>query len=60
MMKCAEFERCVDFLARMIEKYGDGVNLPKTADKKTCEILDYNPDCEKKHTDAPKRGRLCA
>lgn len=60
MMKCAEFERCVDFLARMIEKYGDEVNLPKTADKKICEILDYNPDCEKKHTDAPERGRLCA
>ena len=39
---------------------GDEVNLPKTADKKTCEILDYNPDCEKKHTDAPERGRLCA
>ena len=60
MMKCAEFERCVDFLARMIEKYGDEVNQPKTADENTCEILDYNPDCGKKHTDAPERGRLCA
>lgn len=60
MMKCAEFERCVDFLARMIEKYGDEVNLPKTADENTCEILDYKPNCEKKHTDAPERGHLCA
>ena len=60
MTKCAEFERCVDFFARMIEKYGDEVNLPKTADTKTCEILDYNPDCKKKHTDAPERGRLRA
>lgn len=25
-----EFERCVDFLARMIEKYGNEVELPNT------------------------------
>ena len=60
MMKCAEFERCVDFLARMIEKYGDEVNLPKTTNKNTRIILAYNPECEEKHTDAPERGRLCA
>lgn len=25
-----EFERCADFLARMIEKYGNEVELPNT------------------------------
>lgn len=28
MIKNAEFERCMDFLARMIEKYGNDVILP--------------------------------
>ena len=32
-MQNAEFERCADFLARMIEKYGDEVQLPKEAEK---------------------------
>ena len=31
-MQNAEFERCADFLARMIEKYGNEVQLPKKAD----------------------------
>lgn len=31
-MQNAEFERCADFLARMIEKYGDEVQLPKEAE----------------------------
>ena len=26
----ADFERCTDFLARMIEKYGGELDLPKT------------------------------
>ncbi len=26
----ADFERCTDFLARMIEKYGGELELPKT------------------------------
>lgn len=30
MEKCVEFERCADFLARMIEKYGNEVCLPNT------------------------------
>lgn len=32
MMKNAEFERCIDFLVRMIEKYGNEIALPNTAD----------------------------
>ena len=54
MNKNANFERCADFLARMIEKYGDEVNLPKTVDmnhicgdnntKEKCEaVLQTNP-----------------
>lgn len=30
MEKSVEFERCADFLARMIEKYGNEVCLPNT------------------------------
>lgn len=30
MKYSVEFERCVDFLARMIEKYGNEVELPNT------------------------------
>ena len=30
MKKRVEFERCADFLARMIEKYGNEVCLPNT------------------------------
>ena len=33
MIKNAEFERCADFLARMIEKYGNEVDLPETAER---------------------------
>lgn len=32
MTKNAEFERCVNFLARMIEKYGNEIALPNEAD----------------------------
>ena len=28
-MPDAAFERCADFLARMIEKYGDQIQLPE-------------------------------
>ena len=30
MEKSVEFERCADFLSRMIEKYGNEVCLPNT------------------------------
>lgn len=30
------FEQCMDFLARMIEKYGDKVDLPDTAKSLRC------------------------
>lgn len=30
MKNSVEFERCADFLARMIEKYGNEVELPNT------------------------------
>ena len=42
MSKNAEFERCADFLARMIEKYGDQVILPKTAEKTNNAIKYFN------------------
>ena len=32
-MRNADFERCADFLARMIEKYGNELNLPKAENK---------------------------
>lgn len=38
-----EFERCVDFMARMIEKYGSEIELPKTNER------------EKEKIDAPKQ-----
>lgn len=44
MTKNAEFERCADFLARMIEKYGNEIDLPKTAERtdneKVSTVLD--------------------
>ena len=34
MKNSVEFERCADFLARMIEKYGNEVCLPNTTEDK--------------------------
>lgn len=46
MKNSVEFERCADFLARMIEKYGDEVCLPNTTQKnKVCE--DNENDCDR-------------
>lgn len=33
----ADFERCADFLARMIEKYGGELDLPKTEKRNQSE-----------------------
>jgi|GEM_PF-176721 len=47
MIKNAEFERCADFLARMIEKYGNEVILPKTADMNNiCGDNNKKEECE--------------
>ena len=35
--KEAAFERCMDFLARMIEKYGPKIDFPDCKDKKQSE-----------------------
>ena len=32
-MSNADFERCADFLARMIEKYGSELDLPKPEER---------------------------
>lgn len=48
MVKNAEFERCADFLVRMIEKYGNEIALPKTADDKESDHYDEN-DAKKVH-----------
>lgn len=34
MKNSVEFERCADFLARMIEKYGNEICLPNTTEDK--------------------------
>ena len=47
----ADFERCTDFLARMIEKYGGELDLPKTEENdknvitpnSTQDLSDINP-----------------
>lgn len=51
MSKNAEFERFADFLARMIEKYGDEVNLEMTANK-----LDACTMNEKDKVPTPLKG----
>ena len=37
-MKNADFERCADFLARMIEKYGGELDLSKTGDEDNAAV----------------------
>ncbi len=46
MKYSVEFERCVDFLARMIEKYGNEVELPNTThiDKNTEDATSDSDD----------------
>ena len=39
----ADFERCTDFLARMIEKYGGELDLPKTEKQGTQGSSGMNP-----------------
>lgn len=61
MSKNAEFERFADFLARMIEKYGDEVNLEMTASKlDACTTNEKDDDSDNKGTDTPERGCRCA
>ena len=60
MRMCAEFERCADFLARMIEKYVDEISLPNTAD--VCDAHSKNNDniSNDKSEGSPERGTLSA
>ncbi len=54
MIQNAEFDRCVDFLARMIEKYGGELGLTKEAKKEakqTVSAAQENP---------PETGDLAA
>ena len=61
MSKNAEFERCADFLARMIEKYGDQVILPKTAEKtKDKKDIKDNDNKTNVRTDTSEKGCLSA
>ena len=38
------FDRCMDFLARMIEKYGDEIELPQSESGTTAQSNDVRPD----------------
>lgn len=61
MSKNAEFERFADFLARMIEKYGNEVNLEMTANKLDACIMNEKDDAlDNKGTDTLERGCWCA
>ena len=42
MKNSAELERCADFLARMIEKYGDEIDFPKDEKKSAEEDQNHN------------------
>ena len=48
MEKRVEFERCADFLARMIEKYGNDVCLPNTTQtNNVCEDDSNDSDSDR-------------
>ena len=40
----ADFERCTDFLARMIEKYGGELDLLKTEENVSNKFIDCGQD----------------
>ena len=61
MRSNAEFERCADFLARMIEKYGDELSLPQTANEQNCYAINETEHSNVvKHKEALRRELLCA
>lgn len=57
MSECAEFDRFVNFMVRMIEKYGDEIQPDMTASKLDACIPNKTEDDEySKQADAPGRG----
>lgn len=61
MIESAEFERFTDFLARMIEKYGNEVIQEMTANKlDACTLNEREEISEHIMADAPERGCQCA
>ncbi len=49
----AEYERCMDFLARMIEKYRDQVDLPDMPMARNTKELEGTVDRGDKNTSVP-------
>lgn len=61
MTESAEFERFTDFLARMIEKYGNEVIQEMTANKlDACTLNEREEYSEHIMADTPERGCQCA
>ena len=52
MNNSVEFERCADFLARMIEKYGNEVELPN-ATQTDNQAEDDTDDSDGRQTENP-------
>lgn len=61
MIENAEFERFTDFLARMIEKYGNEVIQEMTANElDACTLREKEENSEPIMADTPERGCQCA
>lgn len=60
MVKNAAFDRCADFLARMIIKYGNVVDLPKTADGQNARKQEKDGTGSEQHSSEPDQVNQCA
>ena len=61
MIENAEFERFTDFLARMIEKYGNEVIQEMTANElDACTLNEREENSGHIMADTPERGSQCA
>lgn len=57
MSECAEFDRFIDFMVRMIEKYGNEIEPEMTASKlDACNPNEKEDDVTNNQAAAPERG----